>query len=428
MLIDRHGNLIYGVSTDTEMMMLYRAINDDISITTAHFCRMLIANSVSKLPLVLYKETSKGRKEIAKANYPAQLKSIAKRPNDIQTWPEFIRSSILNTLDYGNAYGVALINQNQNIATLLPIVDPVSVVVNFKGGRLFYNIPQSNDFGLNKNIYFANEVMHIKALNAVGLKGYGVVALNKTAFKIMQRAEQYGVNHFEHALSPTGLFEFDPQYTPEQYQKAAKELINAHQGVDNAGKSLFLKPGIKFTSISANNQASQYIETREFQKREIMAAYGVPYAMIDTGGGYDAAQLAFYKDTVFSYCRAFEDALNRLCPDGFIFELDTEGFIKGSPQQQIDFVSKAIQSGTMTINEGRVYMGRDPVEGGDVFSIATNNQTLGSLEQVIAIQEAQRQSLLNTTSNTDINTTDPQSTGDQNQSTTINTEVDNANQ
>ncbi|MCX4071940.1 phage portal protein [Aeromonas caviae] len=394
MLFDINGNPLF-VNNYADLQLAYqRYSTDDISISVANYCRQLIANSVSRLSLNLYKETNKGREEVPKTKYPKELKAIARNPNDFQTWPQFIRSCTLNTLDHGNGYGVAERNALNSVAYIMPVENAQAVTVRYNTGVLTYDVPQGAEFKLNKQRYLRNEVIHMKGLNAVGLKGVGIHVQNKSAFDIMQRAERHGRNWFDNAVNPTGVFEMPDSMTPQQYKTESEAILGATKGQKNAGSTLFLKPGIKFQAIQADHKASQFIETREFQKREILNAYGVPQGMLMEGSAdYDKAQMAFFKGTVFSYCREFEDALNRICPEGFFFEFDTDEFIKGDPQQQITYIRDAVNACIMTPNEGRKYMGYEPVEDGDVFAVQTNNITLGTFTEVKEYQKAQREAL-----------------------------------
>ena len=43
--------------------------------------------------------------------------------------------------------------------------------------------------------------------------------------------------------------------------------------------------------------------------------------------------------------------------------------------------------GLASVNEGRIDLGRDPVEGGDVFAIDTNNLTFGTWDKLPSVAE-----------------------------------------
>ena len=397
-ILDVNGFPMMQDPSYSDMAAFYRQFDQsDISVTIANFCRSITANSVSRLTLNLYKETATGgRKEIQKNKYPAELAPIAKRPNAFQTWPQFIRSCVLNTLDYGNAYGVAMKSGN-TIGYLIPVTHPNQVIINSSGE--IYTIPSNDDFKIKRaprdgltlpeNVFLADEVLHMKAMTATSHKGLSIYDQNPTAFKYMNKVERHGMHYFDNVYQPSGVFETPVGLKPQDYDQWAAELTSRMAGQQNAGKALVLKPGMQWKQTSVDNQSAQYIELREYQKHEIMAAYGVPVGMLQEGGqDFDAARMAFYETTVFSYCREFQDALNRVCPEGYFFEFDTDEFLKGNPLQQIELVERAVRSAIWTPNEARKYMGLEAVAGGDLFAISTNNITLGTFEGVAAQQQA----------------------------------------
>ena len=53
----------------------------------------------------------------------------------------------------------------------------------------------------------------------------------------------------------------------------------------------------------------------------------------------------------------------------------------------VEAVTAEFKMGGCTINEMRIDLGRDPVEGGDLFAIDTNNITLGLLTDIPDIQQ-----------------------------------------
>ena len=53
----------------------------------------------------------------------------------------------------------------------------------------------------------------------------------------------------------------------------------------------------------------------------------------------------------------------------------------------MEHVEKGVKGGLLTINEGRIILGWEPVEGGDVFAIDNNNVVYGFWNELEAMQE-----------------------------------------
>lgn len=388
-ILDMNGNPLphYNYS---DLVTYMRQFQENVTVTTAQYCRTLISNSIGKLPLVLYKGEGHDRQEVPKSQYPIQIRSLSNRPNDFQTWQEYIRCQILNVLDQGDAFGIALRNPRGNVATLVPVLNPKSVSLAVKMGMVKYQISMDVTLGIQSAEYTAKDIQHMRALTACGLRGESIISQNISAFKLYGKAEAHGLAHFENAASPTGVFTTPKGMTSQQHNDLSAGLSAMTSGSHNASKVLVLPQEVDFKSVQNDHSKSQYIESREYQRREILAAYGVPQGMIDGKADYKTAQLAFYKDTIVPYCRAFLDSLNRIVPDGYSFEFDSEMILAGDPLDQVQYVQNAIKAAVMTPNEGRVYLGRDPVEGGDVFAIETNNISLGSFNEIAERQRQQK--------------------------------------
>lgn len=68
-------------------------------------------------------------------------------------------------------------------------------------------------------------------------------------------------------------------------------------------------------------------------------------------------------------------------------EVDRKAFYAGSPWRLVEHVEKEVKGGLATVNEGRQDLGREPVDGGDVFAIDNNNVTYGTWPELPALRE-----------------------------------------
>lgn len=82
-----------------------------------------------------------------------------------------------------------------------------------------------------------------------------------------------------------------------------------------------------------------------------------------------------------------EYEFNRFTPDGYRVQFDRKAYYAGSPHRLVEAVEREVKGGLATINEGREDLGREPIEGGDIFAIDNNNCTYGQWTEVKEIQE-----------------------------------------
>ncbi len=85
-----------------------------------------------------------------------------------------------------------------------------------------------------------------------------------------------------------------------------------------------------------------------------------------------------------------EFALNALLPKNLKIKLDERGFIRGDFGTTVTALGEQFKLGAISINEMRKDTGWQPIEGGEVHAIDTNNITLGQLTDVPKLQEQAR--------------------------------------
>ena len=86
-----------------------------------------------------------------------------------------------------------------------------------------------------------------------------------------------------------------------------------------------------------------------------------------------------------------EFALNKILPANLKVKLDERGFIRGDFGSTVTALGEQFKLGAISINEMRKDTGWQPIDGGDVHAIDTNNITLGTLTDVPRLQEEARQ-------------------------------------
>ena len=132
---------------------------------------------------------------------------------------------------------------------------------------------------------------------------------------------------------------------------------------------------------------------------EIARFFGVPDVMI--GGGANSSNawpasmeqqiLMFLNFTIQPYLDEWESAVKdsflRSEVDVFI-DHDVSNFIKMDSNSRANFLSKLVQNGLLTRNEGRSRLNLPEVEGGDELTVQTNLSPLDQLEAAVnATQE-----------------------------------------
>jgi HK97 family phage portal protein len=137
------------------------------------------------------------------------------------------------------------------------------------------------------------------------------------------------------------------------------------------------------------------LESRQFQVPEICRFFGVPTVMVDGSAGATAAWPASYEQQVQSfltftlrpYLEEWEDKIVAdLMPPAArstaVVEHNVEGLLRADSQGRADYLSKMVQNGLMSRNEGRRKENLPVREGADDLTVQVNMTNLEDLPQV----------------------------------------------
>lgn len=154
-----------------------------------------------------------------------------------------------------------------------------------------------------------------------------------------------------------------------------------------------LEQGLTPISLRLTPKDAELLGNKEFTVNRICRMTRVPPHRVgiasDPGTKSTAAELdeAYMRDALNPILRKIESAFNKMLPDGYKIEFNRKSFYAGSPWRLVEAVEKEVKGGLASINEGRIDLGRETIEGGDVFAIDNNNVTYGIWPDIQKIQE-----------------------------------------
>lgn len=104
-------------------------------------------------------------------------------------------------------------------------------------------------------------------------------------------ATQHKKNYFENAATPALAVSLDAAVTPEQFEEFMEKMDNAHGGVENAGKTLYLGGGADVTVIGANMQQMDFKSVQGGIETRIAAAARVHPTIVGLSEGLQGSSL-----------------------------------------------------------------------------------------------------------------------------------------
>lgn len=358
-----------------------------LQVSAVWACVKLLSETVSSLPLNVYRKTENGR-ELANDFWFAKL--MAYKPNRYQNRLEFFETMTLNLALHGNAYA-KVSRVGGEIKSLMPLMSAQILPVLLDDGSVVYEYTD----GTNVDVLSSESVWHVK-LYGNGIIGKSPLAFGRNIIGIAQAAEKTVTKIYKNGGKPSGVLSMDRLLTPEQREQVRTNFATLTTGTDE--RLLVLENGVKFDQISLSPQDIELLASRKFQLEEICRWFGVPSILVnDTSGstawgsGIEQLVSGFYKLNLRPYLERYEISMNtglfsREESAVYEVEFDFEGLLRSDFKTRLDAYRTAIAGTVMTPNEARVMEGLPKVAGGDTLLSQVNMTPIDKLGDANATQ------------------------------------------
>ena len=365
-------------------------VNDNTALANAAFfaCVRVLSQTMASLPLNLYQIGKDGKKK--NINDSRTGRTLTRKPNLRQTTAEWIEQLVVHGCLDGNAINQVVKNGRGEL-----------LAVNSLDGTKNYNITELPDLTLRYDVTLPNgdtktlgmdEVLHIKGLPYQTWRGIDMTITARAALGISIAATKHAETFYRNGSRPGGYLKTDKTLSNEAQIRLKQAWESSHLGAEKAHKVGVLEEGMEYVEMGVDLQKSQLIESRKYAVIEICSMFGVPPALV---GSMDKATFSnveelnrfFYNSTLSNWIKKIEDRINLLLPQNQCVEFDVSAFLRADPRTNADVGRTLFETASLTINENRQRNGLEPLEGGDVLAVQTNNVMLGTLEDVKAMQE-----------------------------------------
>ena len=377
-----------GQQLETPSSLVAAPMSPDIAlqISTVYACARLLAGTVSSLPLMVFKEDSRGNRKVDRGS---QLWTILHdQPNAVMTASDFWQAMILQWALRGNAYAQIMRDSVGDVISLWPLSsDQMTVFSDKETGRLVYQyVRDSQTYDLTPD-----QVLHIKDIGT-GILGFSKLEFMGTSVQEAMATQKYTMQNAQNFGRPSGILTVDHVL---DRKKGQHDLIGRALGnfKSEAGKMIVLEADMKFQQVALTPEQSQLLESRKYGVEEICRWFGVPPVLIGASGattwGSGIAEIVsgFHKFTLNPLLKSIEQALeSRILRSedrgSVVIEFNLDAFFRGDLQSRYAAYATAVQNGFKTRNEVRALENDPPIEGGDTPTAQTNLAPLDKLGEV----------------------------------------------
>ena len=343
-----------------------------LQYSTSLACARVIGEALAQNPFKLM-QLKDGKREPARDNPLFEVLSL--KPNDYMTSFELRENIGIVTAMTGNWF--AFINRTKDgIQELLPwepgqvkiIRDKwmVGYVLTTKDGEQVPVPPQN--------------IWHVKGPTWNTYLGLDGVKLARESIGLGIATEEHGSLLFRNGAQSSGLLSTDQLINKEKAAqlKESWQEDNAH---GNRFKTAVLWSGMKWQSMAATNDQSQFLQTRAFQVEEVCRAFRVLPIMVghsDKAATYASSEQMFKAHSMYTLTpwteRTEQSAdVNLLTKqqrkDGMYTKFFINGLLRGVAKDRVAYYKGMSEIHAMTPNEIRELEDMNPYEGGDEFPI-----------------------------------------------------------
>lgn len=315
---------------------------------------------------------------------------VLRRPNPIETWPQFILNLVAEVQFDGNAMAVAVRNARGEVTKLWRLPRTHCSPLVSADGSIFYAVGVNVfDPEATEMILPARDVLHLRLHTPRHpLLGESPITAAAMAAGINVALSASQLAFFTNMSRPSGVLSTDQPLTSADIEVLRQKMEEASKRWMQGGLPI-LSRGIKFLPMSINSQDAQLIEAQRLSIEDIARVFGVPLPVI---GELTKATLqnvehlanlwlaiglgALLENVERSFDALFE--LDQVAAGNEWIEFDTAALLRTDFAALIDGLTKGIQGGLFAPNEARARMSLSPVPHGETVYVQQQMVPLGT--------------------------------------------------
>lgn len=361
---------------------------------TVKACVRVIAQTISTLPLKLYKQQTTGIGKKWSEDTQSQMAYIlSTRPNPRQTTSEFIEQMIVQLAVFSEYYAIIQKTPNGKIARLTPFNSPKQVSVQEHGDSLIYHCVTNEGKTLTLR---DDEIFSVRDLSLNTFQAMDKVNLAKGSIGLSISATRSAEDYYKNGSRAGGFISVEGNLSEEAYTRRLNQITNFYNNPDNAHRIGLLEGGAKYIPNAYSLKDSQVLEARNASIREIATLFGVPVALLGISDpnmkDIETINSFFYRSCLQSILSKIEARFRLMLPRGYALKFDVAEYLKGDVRTQTEVTEKLFTRGLISRNEARMRMGLQKDTAKEIYVVASNNLVFSEIDGFLDPQ-IQKQSL-----------------------------------
>jgi len=332
-------------------------------------CQRIISSAVASMRCYVYERMPDGGHKLA-VDHPA-FNVLSLQPNDEYSAVDFFGAGQVNLLQNGNGYAEVQVTNGGQPQLILRSPFKTQVYRDQTTGELSY---KTTDTPVGKErVIDRAHMVHPKNMGVVPYLGLSPIRLYmREVIGTALAAQAYGARLFKNDARPGGYLKSVATVQPAKKLEQIQSWVAGHRGGNNHMPA-YLDGGVEWANVGISPDEAQFLQTRQFQRSEIAAMYGVPAHMLgdptETKATIEQKALEFLLWTVKIWLLRWEQALNTnpiLFPrtgrnaGKFFAKFDTSEFERADYSTMLKGLQTGRYAGLIAVDEGRKALGYNP--------------------------------------------------------------------
>ncbi|MBB1603322.1 phage portal protein [Variovorax sp. UMC13] len=373
------------------------SVDSAMQLAAVWACVRLLSETVSTLPIKVYRRNADGSRTTARDHPLHRL--LSQSPNSEMTPGRFMLFVVACLCLRGNAF-IEKMRIGGRVVSLHPLLPQKMEVKRLDNGTLQYSYAERT----GRRIIAAKDLMHIRGFGLDGVCGLHPISTGRDVLGGAMAAEEASAKVFAQGLQASGFLSSDKDLKPSQREDLRTSLAT-FAGSKNAGKLMVLEAGMKYQGVTMNPEAAQMLETRAYGIQQICSWFKVPPFMIghmdkqsSWPSSVEGQNLHFLTHSLRPMLDNIEQEISRCLVDAgerdeIYAEFGVEALLRADSAGRASFYNIALQNGWMSRNEVRRLENMPPIPGGDIYTVQTNLSPLDQLGQAKSPADAARAAL-----------------------------------
>ncbi len=299
------------------------------------------------------------------------LLDLLKRPNPMQSGPDWWRTRLSYLLLSGNMYDERVKGSDEKVKELWPLrPDRMTIIKGTTG------MPAGFDYKVGqKTIHFEadpitgdSDILHTRLFHPLD-DWYGMSPIEAGSYSIDQHNQSMNwvQSLLQNSARPSGALVVDKEthLSDDEFKRLKLEVEEKYAGAENAGRPMLLEGGLDWKAMGLSPIDMEILKVEEASARNISLAFGVPPLLLNIPGdntfaNYREARLGFYEDTILPFVNYTISELNPWLSDDIKLRPNKDK-IEAIADKRTKMWEMADNSFDLTLNESREIKGYEPL-------------------------------------------------------------------